>query len=341
MATKFLFSSFFIVVILSSYFATICFSNKFSDENYIRLISDGQPDQNILDDSPFLSLPVNIIYQFGDSLSDTGNLIRIDPFNDCAKWPYGESFFDKPTGRCSDGLLMIDFFDRRRKISKGLFIMGEIGGNDYNFAFLQGKTLADVYKMVPDVIQSIKVTVEEIIDLGATQITIPGNFPIGCVPIYLSLFKTNDSHMYDELKCLKEYNKLVQFHNDQIQKTILSLKKSYPNVSIIYMDYYGTFRQILGHATLFGFDESLTQEACCGVSDDEYKVRTDLFCGTKGVPVCENPQEHISWDGMHLTQHTYHVLAKHLMPSLNGGIKNERVYGYLISIICLILIWGL
>ncbi|KAK9705512.1 hypothetical protein RND81_07G062700 [Saponaria officinalis] len=230
----------------------------------------------------------------------------------------------------------------RGKISKGLFIMGPIGGNDYNFAIAQGKTLSDIYKMVPDVIQAIEIFVEEIIGLGATKIAIPGNFPVGCVPLYLSLFKTNDSNMYDELKCLKPYNKHGQFHNYQLQKVVVKLQKRYPNVSIVYMDYYEAFRQILQHATLFGFDKTTTQEACCGPSDEEYNIKGVVSCGNKGVPVCENPREHISWDGTHLTQHAYHVLVKHLMPSLNVGVKNERLNGYLISIsVCFILIRGL
>jgi len=50
------------------------------------------------------------IYQFGDSLADTGNAVRIVSRSECGLPPYGQTFFDHPTGRCSDGLLMIDFF---------------------------------------------------------------------------------------------------------------------------------------------------------------------------------------------------------------------------------------
>ncbi len=34
--------------------------------------------------------------------------------------------------------------------------MGEIGGNDYNFALFQGKTVEEVRDMVPEVLQAIK-----------------------------------------------------------------------------------------------------------------------------------------------------------------------------------------
>lgn len=50
------------------------------------------------------------IFQFGDSLADTGNLIRENPATPFSHLPYGKTFFNKPTGRCSNGLLMVDYF---------------------------------------------------------------------------------------------------------------------------------------------------------------------------------------------------------------------------------------
>ncbi|XP_019162608.1 PREDICTED: GDSL esterase/lipase At1g31550-like [Ipomoea nil] len=52
------------------------------------------------------------IFAFGDSLTDVGNRVILsdDPTNlHMAYPPYGETFFHHPTGRCSDGRLIIDF----------------------------------------------------------------------------------------------------------------------------------------------------------------------------------------------------------------------------------------
>ncbi|CAH9116812.1 unnamed protein product [Cuscuta epithymum] len=52
------------------------------------------------------------IYQFGDSISDTGNLLRLPGsrmFYPAYRLPYGETFFHKATGRFSDGRLIVDF----------------------------------------------------------------------------------------------------------------------------------------------------------------------------------------------------------------------------------------
>ncbi|KAF6161553.1 hypothetical protein GIB67_009432 [Kingdonia uniflora] len=56
--------------------------------------------------------PFESIYQFGDSISDVGNLIRKGPAGAksyAARLPYGGAFLHGPTGRCSNGLLMIGY----------------------------------------------------------------------------------------------------------------------------------------------------------------------------------------------------------------------------------------
>ena len=50
------------------------------------------------------------IYQLGDSIADTGNrVIENSLGTSCSQFPYGETYFNEPTGRCSNGLLMIDY----------------------------------------------------------------------------------------------------------------------------------------------------------------------------------------------------------------------------------------
>lgn len=57
------------------------------------------------------------IFAFGDSLTDTGNYIHLYPqifpnskhFPRYGLPPYGKTFFHRPTGRCSDGRVIVDF----------------------------------------------------------------------------------------------------------------------------------------------------------------------------------------------------------------------------------------
>jgi len=56
------------------------------------------------------------VFSFGDSLSDTGNLCvdGIPDYLATARSPYGMTYFGYPTGRVSDGRVVIDFIGRQR-----------------------------------------------------------------------------------------------------------------------------------------------------------------------------------------------------------------------------------
>ncbi|XP_015875017.1 GDSL esterase/lipase At5g03980-like isoform X1 [Ziziphus jujuba] len=338
----------------------------------------------------------NAIYQLGDSISDTGNLIYEKPGCVFFKFPYGETFFNRSTGRCSNGLLMIDYIalsaglpllnpylsndslltkdqgvnfavagstalspnvlaekniispltnsslsvqlhwmsthfnslclnarDCAEKLKRSLFMVGEIGGNDYNYAFeQQKKTIKEAKDMVPQVVQAIKDAVQTVLGYGALRVVVPGNFPIGCFPICLTGFQTNDSSAYDEYHCLKEANEFSIYHNDYLKIAIEELKQEHPNATIIYGDYYNAFQWVFRHASNLGFDASSLLKSCCGIGGD-YNFSLAKRCGASGVPVCSNPDQRISWDGVHPTQKAYHYMSdwliRDLLPRLGCG----------------------
>ena len=85
---------------------------------------------------------------------------------------------------------------------------------------------------------------------------VPGNLPIGCLPIYLTIFHTNSSAHYDEFHCLKGLNNLSVYHNDQLKLAIEDLRIENPNVVIVYGDYYNAFQWVYRNAQHLG--ESLS-----------------------------------------------------------------------------------
>ena len=93
---------------------------------------------------------------------------------------------------------------------------------------------------------------QEIISLGATNIVVPGNFPIGCVPLYLVEFATNDSSKYDEHHCLKDYNTFSRFYNYHLIQAIQQLQQKYSGVAIVYADYYGALIYVITNAAQLG-----------------------------------------------------------------------------------------
>ncbi|KAF6137998.1 hypothetical protein GIB67_041871 [Kingdonia uniflora] len=330
---------------------------------------------------------INTIYQFGDSLSDTGNLIHEKPTEanlPIAHYPYGETFFRKPTGRSCDGRLIIDYLAlalglpllnpylaknasfksgvnfavsgatalnasvlsdngllefytnssldvqlewfkshlqslASKRLDNALFIVGEIGGNDYSFASILGKTLKEITELVPQVILKTKEIVGKLIEQGATRVIVPGIFPIGCTPSDLtqSINNGDDKSAYDEYGCLIAGNKIADYHNVLLQQALAELRATYLHAVILYADYYTSFFNLIKNADRLGFEKVNVLKACCGTGG-AYNFDSLQFCGTEGIPfnVCSNPNVRVSWDGIHLTQKAYSLIAKSLIRDL-------------------------
>lgn len=88
--------------------------------------------------------------------------------------------------------------------------------------------------------------------MGAVQLIIPGNFPIGCLPIYLTALRSSDPDAYDNRMCLKGLNAFATLHNLNLQEAIQELRESYPHVVIMYADYYNAFLNLLDNALDLG-----------------------------------------------------------------------------------------
>ncbi|CAN7133587.1 unnamed protein product [Brassica rapa subsp. narinosa] len=339
------------------------------------------------------------IISFGDSGADTGNYLHLSDVNhppQAAFPPYGETFFHAPTGRNSDGRLIIDFIaeflglpyvppyfgsqnvsfkqginfavygataldcalliekgigsdftnvslsvqlsifkqifpslcasssshDCKEMLGDSLILVGDIGANDYNYMFFQGKSINEVKELVPLVIKAISSTIVDLIDLGGKTFLVPGSFPYGCFPAYLTLFQTAKEEEYDPLTgCLSWLNELGKNHDEHLKTELKRLRKIYPHVNIIYADYYNSMYRFFQEPAKYGpwaFTTLWFKErplgACCGVGG-QYNFTIGEECGCQGVGYCKNPSEYVNWDGYHLTEATHQKMAHGL---LNG-----------------------
>ncbi|XP_024008673.1 GDSL esterase/lipase At2g27360-like [Eutrema salsugineum] len=327
------------------------------------------------------------IISFGDSIADTGNLIGLSSPNqlpESAFPPYGETFFHHPTGRFSDGRLVIDFIaeflgfphvppfygskngnfekgvnfavgaatalessfleergihcpygnislgvqiqsfkesllnlcgspsDCRDMIGNALILMGEIGGNDYNYPFFGRKTIEEIKELVPLVINTISSAITELVDMGGKTFLVPGNFPLGCSVIYLTLYQTPNKEDYDPLTgCLTWLNEFSEYHNEKLQTELNRLRKLYPHVNIIYGDYYNALLRLIQEPAKFGL-MSRPLPVCCG-SGGTYNFTFGVKCGSKGVGYCDDPSKYVNWDGVHMTETAYRLIAEGLL----------------------------
>ncbi|RLM91473.1 GDSL esterase/lipase [Panicum miliaceum] len=324
------------------------------------------------------------IFNFGDSLVDAGNLVvdGIPDYLATARLPYGMTYFGYPTGRCSDGRLVVDFIaqelglpllppskaknatfhrganfaitgatsldtpffvarglgktvwnsgslhtqikwfqDMKPKICsspeecrelfrRSLFIVGEFGGNDYNSPLFAFRPLSEAHDFVPHVVDSIGEGVEKLIAEGAVELVVPGVLPIGCFPVYLSIFRKQPEGYGGRSGCIKEMNTLSWVHNAALQRKIAELRAKHPGVRIMYADYYTPAIQFVLHAEKYGFLKQ-TPRACCGAPGvGEYNFNLTAKCGDPGAYACDDPSNHWSWDGIHLTEASYGHIAK-------------------------------
>ncbi|KAF5761786.1 putative sinapine esterase [Helianthus annuus] len=200
--------------------------------------------------------------------------------------------------------------DCRDYIGRSLILMGEIGGNDYNIPLSKGKSIDDVRSYVPLVIDTIISTINELIEMGAQTLVIPGNFPIGCCPSYLTTI-VSEKEGYDPLTgCLTELNEFSEYHNQMLQTKLNQIRELNPNVVVIYADYYNAAMQIYNSPDEYGFTNGALK-ACCGCGGP-YNYNASARCGDASTTLCDEPDKYVSWDGVHLTEAAYKLISKSL-----------------------------
>ncbi|KAL5989587.1 hypothetical protein ACLOJK_010480 [Asimina triloba] len=190
---------------------------------------------------------------------------------------------------------------------KSLFLVGEIGGNDYNFAFFGGKSVNEIVTYVPEVANAIASAVRKLIEQGAMDLVVPGNFPIGCSAIYLTYFQSSNRSDYDANGCIIALNQFAEYHNSLLQSALEQVRKKYPNRKIIYADYYDAAVQFFISPEKFGFSNGALSACCGGLGPYNYNSSTP--CGALGATVCPDPTTYVNWDGIHFTEAAYHVIA--------------------------------
>ncbi|KAL6964713.1 acetylajmaline esterase [Sarracenia purpurea var. burkii] len=203
--------------------------------------------------------------------------------------------------------------DCANEFQNSLFMVGEIGANDYNYAILSGKTIPELFNMVPKIVEAITNACRRIIGFGAIRMIVPGTFPVGCFAATLSTVQIPFPGAYDENQCLIPLNEFAKYFNNHLQSSIEELKKEFPDSVIVYGDYYNAYQAIFKNN--IGSDPKSILKACCGIGG-EYNYSPIKMCGTPGVPVCLNPDQQISWDGIHLTQKAYKIMAEWLIQDI-------------------------
>lgn len=331
------------------------------------------------------------IYSFGDSLADTGNWLASNPAaaGNIARSPYGETYFNRATGRFSDGRLVVDYIaqasglpfvapylsntskfevagstvntsgvnfavagatalepgffvaksisppmtsfsldtqiqwflefrknvcskspDCEKHFANALFMVGEIGGNDYNDPFMQGRPMDEVETFVPLVVNKTVKAMQALITAGgARKILAQNNLPIGCSALYLRKYATGPGkEPLDAMGCMPRFNAFSRRGNDLLQGRVAKLQVQYPDVKFVFADNYNAVLKILQSPHLSALGAKVL-DACCGAGGP-YNYDPQVPCGVKSAVPCANPAQYFNWDGVHLTDAAYGEIAK-------------------------------
>ncbi|GJN38111.1 hypothetical protein PR202_gb27123 [Eleusine coracana subsp. coracana] len=326
------------------------------------------------------------IFSFGDSYTDTGNILIIDGPATPNLWinkpPYGMTFFGHPTGRVSDGRLIIDsiaealglpllppalaknqnfkqganfavsgatvlsiaypppgkgvkpppknislsnqlgWFDAMKPklcaspqacseyFGKALFVIGEMGWNDYGLLLVGGKSVSEVQSSyMPRIVETISAATEKLIIDGAKTIVVSGVPPLGCAPGNLVLLASQNKSDYEpDTGCLKNLNLLAKAHNAQLRQALTRIAVKHAGAPrVTYADLYSPVIGFAASPRRYGFDGAL--RTCCGGGGGKYNFDLAKACGMPGVRACANPAAYVNWDGVHLTEAAYHRVA--------------------------------
>ncbi|KAM3282457.1 GDSL esterase/lipase [Capsicum chacoense] len=195
-----------------------------------------------------------------------------------------------------------------------------IGQNDFtgNLARLG---ISGVEEFLPQVVSLISSTIKEIYALGGRTFWVLNLAPIGCYPAFLAELPHNTSDI-DQFGCMISYNNAVVDYNNMLKAALAQTRKKLADANVVYVDTHAVLLELFQHPTSHGLKYGT--KSCCGYGDGAYNFNQQVFCGnTKQVngknvtaKACEDPQNYVSWDGIHATDAANKVTAYAI---LNGS----------------------
>ncbi|CAI0421094.1 unnamed protein product, partial [Linum tenue] len=178
-----------------------------------------------------------------------------------------------------------------------------LGGVDYQRASFRNTTTSQsqVESLIPLVTKRIGAVIEDLIEFGAVNFVVPGDFPKGCFPSYLTKFQSSNQSDYDPTTgCLVYHNSFSARHNKLLKKEIERIRKVHRHVSIRYADYFSTGIRMHRNPEKYGIVKATMNKACCGAGGP-YNYDPAAVCSRVGAVACGNPKAYIiiKWDDHH------------------------------------------
>ncbi|XP_058764428.1 GDSL esterase/lipase At5g22810-like [Vicia villosa] len=148
--------------------------------------------------------------------------------------------------------------------------------------------------------------IQNLYALGARKIGVSTLPPVGCVPIIITLFDSQNN------QCVEKLNNIAIEFNKKLILTSENLLKKLPGLRLVLLDIYTPLYELVTRPSHYGFFEA--RRACCGAG----WLEVGPLCNSFSIGTCANASEYVFWDSFHATQATY----KFLIESLNSSITS-------------------
>ncbi|CAI9101185.1 OLC1v1038447C1 [Oldenlandia corymbosa var. corymbosa] len=222
------------------------------------------------------------------------------------------------SGRHTNNLPQPDIF------GKSLYTI-YIGQNDFT-SNLTSLGLQGVKQYLPQVVSQIGNTIKQLYELGGRTFMVLNLAPIGCYPTFLvELPHGNTTSDIDAYGCLIPYNNAVDEYNKMLRETLRQLRKELVNANVVYFDSNSVLLDIFQHPKSHGMKYGT--KACCGHGGGAYNFNPKVWCGYSNfingekitAKACNDPQNYVSWDGMHLTEAANKLLTNAVLNMNNNN----------------------
>ncbi|CAK8533652.1 unnamed protein product [Lathyrus sativus] len=199
---------------------------------------------------------------------------------------------------------------RNEDFSKALYTF-DIGQNDISIG-LQHTSEEQVKSSIPDILSQFAQAVKDLYNEGARVFWIHNTGPIGCLPYDIIYYQHKNGNL-DANGCVKPHNEIAQEYNRKLKDQVFLLRRKFPLAKFTYVDVYAAKYKLISNAKSLGFVNPM--DFCCG-SYYGYHIN----CGKKAIingtvygNPCNNPSQHVSWDGIHYSQAANQWIAKQIL----------------------------
>ncbi|TKW20105.1 hypothetical protein SEVIR_4G063800v4 [Setaria viridis] len=189
----------------------------------------------------------------------------------------------------------------------------DIGQNDFT-SNLGSLGVETVKQSLPSVVNQISWTIQDLYNIGARNFMVFNMAPIGCYPAFLTELP-HSSNDLDEFGCMTTYNSGVVYYNELLNNSLAEVRKKLHDASIVYVDKHTVTLELFRHPDAHGLEYGT--KACCGYGGGAYNFNQNVYCGnsktvngqTVTATACGDPQNYVSWDGIHATEAANKIIA--------------------------------